>query len=72
MVRALYYPRFQYIIINYNFRINYISLTKEDSIISSTFTHIANHPNTIIIVNVNAYLPLWYLPTKDHKAKLIE
>ena len=55
MNRVLYLPRVLYIILEYNPRINYISQTKEDSIISSTFTYITNLPNTFIIADVNVY-----------------
>ena len=44
----------------------------KDSIIFSTFTTIKNLPNTIITADVNAHLPLWYLPIEDHKGELIE
>ena len=44
----------------------------EDSIISTTFTTIANLPNTIITADVNAHSPLWYSPTEDHREQLIE
>ena len=40
-----------------------LSQTKEDLIISSTFTSITNLPNTVIIADVNAHLPLWYSST---------
>ena len=49
-----------------------ISQTKEFLIISGTFTYITNLPITIITADVNAHLPLWYSPTKDHREKLIE
>ena len=49
-----------------------LSQAKEHSIISSTFTTIKNLLNTIITVDVNAYLPLWYFPTEDHKGEVVE
>ena len=49
-----------------------LSQTEEDSIISSTLTAITTLPNTIITADVNTHLPLWYLPTEDHRGELIE
>ena len=35
-------------------------------------TTITNLPNIIITAEVHAHSPLWYLPTEDHRGKLIE
>ena len=49
-----------------------LSQTKNNSIISSTFTTITNLSHTIITTDVNAHSLLWYLLTADHRGELIK
>ena len=49
-----------------------LSQIQENSMISSTFTTITNLPNAIITATVNAPSPSWYLPTEDHRKKLVK